>query len=269
MAYRDGHVALAETVRRDSCPLRRSFVEREIEEEPQPTPLTALLRTQDLAGGKGGGLRISLLLTLIWVNARPPYATRRVAAYWAELLGREDPRGEGARAVRDALHELDDRGLIVLHSTGPSTEIILCNESRPVDGDRPRAYTPPYGQEPYIQVPRTFWTEGLAGRLTGAGVAMYLCALAMTRHDDPEFFISARFFEEFFGISRSSRKRGLTELTEHGVLTVRVEETVSMSTFRRVKRNVYRIAKRYRQPEAWRPDEEDGASSSVPKAEKT
>ena len=205
---------------------------------------------------EGGGLRIGLLLTLIWVNARPPYSTSRVAGYWAELLGRDDPHGEGARAVRDCLHELDDRGFIQLHSHGPRTEIVLRNESSPVTSDgEPNPYTPPYHQAAYIPVPRTFWTEGLVGKLSGAGIAMYLCALALTRNDEPEFFITAQVFDERYGISRSSRKRGLAELAENGVITTRVQESVDLKTLRRVRRNIYRITKTYRQPAPWKPDE--------------
>lgn len=253
---------LASKVRRDSCPLRRSFIERDQESE-SPSPMVSLLRTKGAVGGKGGGLRISLLLTLIWVNARPPHTTSRVAAYWAELLGREDPRGEGARAVRDALHDLADRGYIQLRSEGPKTHISLLNEASPANKEgEPVPYTLPYGEDPYVPIPRAFWVDGLAGSLSGAGVAMYLCALAMTRNDDPEFFIAAAYFEDVYGISRSSRKRGLAELAERGVLTVRVEETQDSTTARRLRRNYYRISKKYRLPEPWVPadGDDDGAT---------
>lgn len=164
----------------------------------------------------------------------------------------DDPHGDGARSVRDALHELADRKLILLKNSGPRTEIILLNESAPtLEDGQPAPYVPPYGIEPYLPVPRAFWTSGLAGTLSGAGVAMYLCALSLTRSDDPDFFISAGFFEKRYGISRSSRKRGLSELAAHGVITVRVQESVDLETFRRVRRNVYRLRKRYRQPERW------------------
>lgn len=80
---------------------------------------------------------------------------------------------------------------------------------------------------------------------------MYLCALALTTSDDPEFFISGSFFDDRFGISRSSRKRGLAELVEHGVLTYTVESHIDLLTHRRVRRNLYRVAKKFQQPEAW------------------
>lgn len=242
---------LAHNVKRDTCPLRRSFVERELGASA-PTPLASLLRTRGSAGGQGGALRIALLMSLIWVTAKSPYTTTRVAAYWATLIGRsDDPRGDGARAVRDALHELADRGWVQLYSIGSKTVVVLHNESQPVVDGEPVLYQPPYGNEPYLPVPRAFWTEGLAANLSGAGIAMYLCALALTRHDDPEFFISASYFEARYGISRSSRKRGLAELAERGVLTVRVEESVDLRTFRTLRRNVYRIAEQFRQPAAW------------------
>ena len=243
--------SLAQTVKRDTCPMRRSFVEREPGVHSL-TPLASLLRTQNAAGGRGGALRITLLMTLIWVNASPPYSTSRVAAFWAELLGRDDPRGEGARAVRDALHELADREFIELRSSGSKTMITLRNESTPTsDEGTPIPYEPPYRKEAYLPVPRSFWAEGLAGELSGAGVSMYLCALALTRNDDPEFFISANHFDDRYGISRSSRKRGLAELAEHGVLTIRLEEEIDAATFRKVRRNVYRLTTKYRHPEPW------------------
>lgn len=244
-------VALAESVRRDSCPVRRSFIQR-AEGETEPTPLARLLRTRESVGGKGGGLRISLLLTLIWVTARPPYSTSRVAPYWAELLGRDDPQGEGARVIRDCLHELNERGFIQIATRGARSEIVLLNESTPVDErGRPNLYQPPYNESAYVPIPRAFWTEGLAGTLSGAAVAMYLCGLALTRHDQPEFFVSSQKFEERFGISRSSRKRGIAELTQHGVISTRVQHSFELNTFRQVKRNIYTIRKKFRQPEPW------------------
>ncbi|WP_037163423.1 hypothetical protein [Rhodococcoides fascians] len=243
--------SLATAIKRDTCPLRRSFVEREAGSTTL-TPLASLLRTRGAAGGQGGALRISLLLSLIWVTARPPYTTNRVAAYWAELIGRsDDPRGDGARAVRDALHELADRRLVGLLTIGPKTLIELHNESRPIVDGEPVPYEPPYNNEAYLPVPRAFWTERLAANLSGAGVAMYLCALALTRSDDPEFFITGSYFDARYGISRSSRKRGLAELTERGVLTVELEESQDPVTYRTVRRNKYRLAKQFQQPAPW------------------
>ena len=239
---------LADSVKRDSSPIRRSFIERQ-NGMSSPTPLATLLRTQESLGGRGGGLRLSLMMSLIWLCSREPYTTTRVAAYWAELLGREDPRGEGARAVRDCLHELQDREFVQLFSKGPQVVIVLKNESleRSKEG-HVLLYRPPYDLEPYISVPRSFWTTGLAGRLSGAGVAMYLVSLAMTRHDDPEFWLSGAFFDERFGISRSTRKRGLAELAQNGVIEARSVATVDLSTFRMVRRNIYRVSASYLQP---------------------
>lgn len=240
--------SLAEAVKRDACPLRRSFVERP-EGSDEPTPLSALLRTQGDHGGKGAALRVSLLLSVIWLCAREPYTTSRVAAYWAELLGREDPREEGARAIRDCLHELRDRQFIRLKADGSRVVIAPTMEDRStVGGVLPAPYVPPYGQgQSYLTVPRAFWTEDLAGTLSGAGLAMYLVALAMTRHDSPEFYLVGSLFDQRFGISRSSRKRGLSELVNRGVLSVRVEETIELATFRKLRRNIYEVAPAYLQ----------------------
>jgi hypothetical protein len=150
------------------------------------------------------------------------------------------------------LHELADRRLVGLHTIGPKTLIELHNESRPIDArGAPVPYKPPYNTEPYLPIPRAFWTEGLAANLSGAGVAMYLCSLAMTRADSPEFFIVGSYFDDRYGISRSSRKRGLAELVERGVLTVEVDDTQDSVTFRTVRRNLYRLAQPFQQPAPW------------------
>jgi hypothetical protein len=236
---------LADEVRRDACPLRRSFVQRN-EGDDSLTPMARLLRTQGEAGGRGAGLRLSLLLSLIWVCSKEPYTTSRVAPYWAELLGRPDPTDEGARAIRDCLHELRDRGLITLAARGSRIEIALHVETSAM-ATKPVPYLPPYEIEPYLSIPRSFWSSGLAGELSGAGIAMYLVSLCMTRHDDPSFFLAGEFFDSRFGISRSSRKRGLAELVKHDVLTVKVEETVNLTTFRMARRNIYTVEEAFRQ----------------------
>lgn len=238
---------LAEAVKRDACPLRRSFFERPAGSDSL-TPLASLLRTQGEHGGKGAALRVSLLLSIIWLCAREPYTTSRVAGYWAELLDRDDPRGEGARAVRDCLHELAERGFIRLSTSGSRIVIAPLMEDRATDiAGQPAPYEPPYSGGSYVTVPRAFWTEGLAGTLSGAGLAMYLVALAMTRHDDPEFYLSGAFFDERFGISRSSRKRGLAELVSRGVLDVRVQQEPDLTTFRIMRRNIYTVTPAYLQ----------------------
>lgn len=257
MHISDERLALAQNVLRDASPLRRSFVER-TQGVVEPTPLARLLRTQSDVGGKGGGLRASLLLSLIWLCAKEPYTTTRVAAYWATLLGRDDPREDGARAIRDCLHELTERGLVRLAARGSRVEIALNIETSAKDDPQP--YEPPYEREPYLSIPRSFWTHGLAGDLSGAGVAMYLVALAMTRHNDAEFFLAGEFFDERFGISRSSRKRGLAELVERGVLEVRPSESVDLSTFRVVRRNIYTVRPAYLQPA---PKEKPAGASGV------
>lgn len=241
---------LARQISRDSCPLRRSFVERP-EGDNTPTPMARLLRTRDNAGGRGGGVRLALLLSIIWVCAREPYTSRRVAPFWAELLGREDPRGEGARVIRDCLHELSHRGFIELIDGGQSNEIRLMNESNPTtEQSSPEPYKPPYGADAYLSIPRTFWLEGVAGGLSGAGVAMYLVALSLTKPHSGDFFISGTFFDQRFGISRSSRKRGLAELVDWGVLTVRRVEEPDPETHRMMRRNIYTVADRFRQTAA-------------------
>ena len=113
------------------APVRRAFIERT---DTAPSPLSRLLSGTNASrggGGRGGRLRIALLVTLIWRLARSPHSTIRPARYWAELLHLDDPEGDGARAVRSTLLELERRGFVRTESRGPGKvpEIILCDES--------------------------------------------------------------------------------------------------------------------------------------------
>lgn len=253
-----------DSVRRDALPLRRAFVQR-AEGIDTPTPMASLLRSTNNAGAGGGALRITLLMSLIWVSSRPPFTTSRVASYWAELVGHPDPRGEGARTIRDCLADLEQRRFISLISDGQRVTIVLNNEAGARSSeDDPIRYTLPYENEAYLQVPRAFWSSGLVGDLTGAGVAMYLIALALTRHELPKFYLSGEFFDAHFGISRSTRKRGLKELQDKGVLTVESVESLDFTTMRKRRRNVYTITNEFKQPAAWEGEQPAAEVDSKP-----
>ncbi|WEK12996.1 MAG: hypothetical protein P0Y48_11055 [Candidatus Microbacterium phytovorans] len=140
--------------------------------------------------------------------------------------------------------------------------IVLLEEGATASGVQRKFYRPPYEKgEAYIQVPRSFWSTGLVGRLTGAGVSMYLVALALTRHDQPRFYLTGEFFDSHFGISRSSRKRGLKELQEEGVLSVESVESIDFTTMKNRRRNVYTIEGDFKQPAAWTGDEQPATSN--------
>jgi len=237
------------------APIRRHFIERSGQ---TPSPLSLLLSGSNASrggGGRGGRLRVALVLTLIWRLAKSPHTTIRPARYWAEILQLDDPEKAGARAVRNTLLELERRGFIRTEDRGPGKmpEIILRDETlRNVD------YKLPYlqaveegeaGDTSYFRVPESFWATGLCAKLSGAGLAMYLIAISRAGWgDDPSFWISPSRFSEEYGLGDSTRKKGLKELIEHGVVTkeLRSIDRSGKEGHRRFQRSVYTVVANFR-----------------------
>lgn len=237
------------------APVRRGFIERVDE---GPSPLSLLLSGANASrggGGRGGRLRVAVELTLLWQLARSPHTTIRPARYWAELLQLDDPEKAGARAIRNTLLELERRGFVRTEDRGPGKvpEIILCDET--LQGSD---YKLPYlqaieegreGQTSYFRVPETFWSTGLCASLSGAGIAMYLIALSRAGWgDNPSFWISPSRFGEEYGLGDSTRKKGLRELVDQGVLTHELQsiDRSGHAGYRRFQRSVYTIIAKYR-----------------------
>ncbi|WP_344207393.1 hypothetical protein [Microbacterium mitrae] len=139
-------------------------------------------------------------------------------------------------------------------------EIILRDESlRGVD------YKLPYlqaieegaaGSTSYFRVPETFWSSGLCTDLSGAGLAMYLIAMSRAGWgNDPSFWLSPTLFRKEYGLGESTRKKGLKELVDRGVLTheLRSIDRNGESGHRRFVRSVYTIVSDYRAAGATEP----------------
>ncbi|GAA2534544.1 hypothetical protein GCM10009860_13530 [Microbacterium mitrae] len=244
------------------APVRRAFIERT---DDSPSPLSLLLSGANASrggGGRGGRLRVALVITLIWQLAKSPHTTIRPARYWAVLLKLEDPDRAGSRAIRSTLLEIERRGFIRTEERGPGKvpEIILRDESlRGVD------YKLPYlqaieegaaGSTSYFRVPETFWSSGLCTDLSGAGLAMYLIAMSRAGWgNDPSFWLSPTLFRKEYGLGESTRKKGLKELVDRGVLTheLRSIDRNGESGHRRFVRSVYTIVSDYRAAGATEP----------------
>jgi hypothetical protein len=237
------------------APVRRDFLDRP---EGGNSPLSLLLSGANASrggGGRGGRLRVALVLTLLWRLAKSPHTTIRPARYWAELLQLEEPDKAGARAVRSTLLELERRGFVRTEARGPGKvpEIILMDESlRGID------YKLPYlqameegdaGDTSYFRVPESFWSTGLCTKLSGAGLAMYLIAMSRAGWgNQPSFWLSPTQFRAQYGLGDSTRKKGLRELVDLEVITheLRSIDRDGHAGYRRFQRSVYTVAAAYR-----------------------
>lgn len=226
--------AFARTFRNErkasGAPVRHLFV-RTVDGPPSLSRLINRApesRSSDGAGGRGGAVRVKLYLSLIWVCAKAPYSTIRPARAWAALLGLDEPETNGARRIRTALGELEKRGFIRLEKHGPGIppEIFLLEES-----GTGSPYTIPFSnfgaanvnstRHEYFRIPEGFWTQGIISSLSTAGLVMLLILLSESQGKPKGIWFSPANSRIRYEISDGTRKAGLNELHEEGLVKVR------------------------------------------------
>lgn len=237
----------ADAVNRLSAAIRRSFVERG--EDGSASPLSQLMSGANAprgGGGRGGRTRIALLITLLWVIAHEPYDSKRISRYWASLLGEPDPAGAGAHAVLDALHDLQERGFIALDTSG--TNRMLITLLRETADNHPYSFPDPKKGDSYFRVPRTLWTTGMIHEMSGRALALYLITLSHAGWGEREFWINQSLFAERYGLGETTRKKGLKELVDLGVLEIAsVSRSLPGETSGRTfRRNIYVLTPAFR-----------------------
>ncbi|MFF0637818.1 hypothetical protein ACFYTS_35610 [Nocardia sp. NPDC004151] len=202
-------------------------------------------------GGRGGHVRLATLLSIIWVAAAPPHDATRPARWWADLAGLEDPSAAGARRVLNALHDLDERGFLVLEGGkgGQTPTVRLLSET----GDGTPYQLPYKDQESsYVRVPHQLWTTGLISRLTGRGLAVYLCLLSHHDHNDRDkgIWFNKQGFHDLHGLGESTRLKGLAELVDENVVSFqeRSIDTTGGTDYRTYRRRLYTIEQPYVPP---------------------
>ena len=72
-----------------------------------------------LRGGRGGEVRLKLLVSMHLIAAGGKHDVTRSPVSWAQMLDLPEPETNGARGIRDASGWLEDRQLIVVeHQRG-------------------------------------------------------------------------------------------------------------------------------------------------------
>lgn len=218
--------------RNAGAPVRTIFVS----DETKPRPTLALLMSgpESGGGGRGGQLRVKLYLSLLWICAREPYNVARPARAWAALLGLPDPEGSGVRRIQQAFRDLRDRQMIEVEERGgwPSRITVLNEEG---DGSpfqpAPDAYSYWFSKKAaphvlerhqYFRVPSTLWTAGHISHLKGPSLAMLLALLSERRGQaSPTVWFSPERARARFGIATSTRREGLRQLQELGLVSTK------------------------------------------------
>lgn len=235
-----------ERVSRARVQVRSGFIESRT--PTSPPPMTQLLR-----GGRGGEVKVKLLLSMLWSAPSAPYDVTFPARTWATLLGLPDPETKGAARVNDAIRTLTKLKYVrTVQRAGQPSRVFLLNElgtgdpySHPgeiwqavKDADsRARRKIPRY-----MQLPVDLWTKGWMAALSGTALAMLLVLLDAARGKDPvRLWFSQSVAKDRYALTEPTRKRGLDELEEYGLITVEREQVVRDEVSTRRYRNTYTV----------------------------
>lgn len=225
---------LDERVDRVAVPIRTAFVVSE--HAGSPPPMTTLLR-----GGRGGEVKIQLLLSMIWVAAKAPYDVTFPSRVWAGLLGLEEPERGGAARVNAAIRRLVESDYVekVQRPGMPSRVMLLEETGSGQSYTHPGSHwdtnnTPSVKVEDrprYLQVPKEFWTQGWISVLSGAATAMYLALIEQTRGKKYEdIWFSPAVAAKRYGLTDVTRQKGLRQLELCGLISVE-RKAISRASF--------------------------------------
>ncbi len=225
----------------DSLRLLRSAVDRSKRTSSVQLPIE-FVRTADgqtplkhiQQDGRGEGLRLRLMLSMLMFATRAPHKLHRAAPGYARMLDMADPEGEGSRRVNGAQRWLASQKYISRDATQQPPEITMlrCDRSgRPwvVSGKR------------WITIPLEMWTNGWIVALSGRALAIYLVLREVTGGRADGASVPRRRRAEY-GLSPDTWKRGCDELVAHGLIEVTPQLVSDDEDWGlRVKRNVYRV----------------------------
>ncbi|WP_350353287.1 hypothetical protein ABS642_10445 [Microbacterium sp. A8/3-1] len=218
------HIAelLNARLQRPRIAVRSSFI---VSSDPDtPPPMTLMLR-----GGRGGEVKLKLLLSMLWVAVREPYDVSQPARVWAELIGLDEPETKGAARVNAAIRRLVEGGFLAAERRpGNPSRLFLREEtgsgapySHPgshwitkkakKDKDAPR----------YTQLPATLWLNGWIAALSAPALAMLLILLEQTRGKTFEgLWFAPSVAAKRYKLSETTRRKGIDELVQLNLVFV-------------------------------------------------
>lgn len=233
-----------------NAPVRVRFLERAHAGDPSPV-LARILR----GGGRGGEVRLKLLLSMLWlVRDNPAPVLAYPSRAWANLLDLPEPASKGARRINEALAWLESNSLVVTEKQPNRIErlVTLLNETgngQPYELPgaaikRLASDAPGRDGHVYIQLPGTLWANGWITMLSGAAVAMLALLYRQLAAGDPadsHLWFAPSDAKLRFDLSDDTRSKGLRELTKAGLITMERRSVDPASFDYERVRNVYRL----------------------------
>lgn len=191
--------------------LRRAFVQRGPLGASSPGVLSELVRRHDERA-------LDLYLLLRAKASAPPWTVHLPAVAWARCLGLLE--APGAAAVSRTWARLARLGLVARGKSGRWADVALLHED--ASGE---AYEPPDGsaRDPYFKLPFAYWSaaERYYRTLDLPAKAMLLVCLSLK--DGAELPLAR--VPAWYGMSEDTASRGLAQLAQAGLVTVRVSHT--------------------------------------------
>lgn len=173
-----------------------------------PTPLVRLIR-----GGRGGGVRLKIHLTMMLIATRSPHHIRTPFTHqaWARLLNLSVEDG-AARRVADALRWLEQQGFIEREPRQGNTPLVkLLDPATRQPFERPNSH--------FFKVPLDVWRKGWILDLSARGLSLLLVLLDLCP-DSGKARYATRFRKDCYGLSSDTWTRARAELEAHKILEV-------------------------------------------------
>jgi hypothetical protein len=189
-----------DALQRSATPLRIAFL-HEPRPGGKPGPLSAFV-------GERRALALDLLLfahTVAPLSEKRPI--RATAKQWMSAISIEES-AERRATVSRAWSWLERQRLIESHRSGRERGIEILRE----DGSGEPWSSPGLEKEPYFGLPVAYWTGGFARRLSLPAKAILLIGLSLQSSGEDYFELPLERGADWYGISASTIRRGLSEL---------------------------------------------------------
>jgi hypothetical protein len=188
--------------RRQTVPVRTTFLQRGPRGRPEPGPLAGIVRGHDRRG---------LLLYLLFLAAAssPPWDVALPSTVWGRAIALRDPA-----SVSRTWRRLSDRYLVRRERRGRVVSIVALKE----DGSGEAYSHPARVGDTYFQIPFPLWTtrERWYRSLSLSELGVLLIALSLS----DGFILPVEKAPPWYGISPDTAAHGLEGLHKKGLLTV-------------------------------------------------
>ncbi len=189
--------------------LRQEFVQRWVEDRPQPGPLASLVSNGDRRG-------LLLYLLLVTKASAPPFDATLASTVWARALDVGGGVGTARSTISKTWGRLEELGLVQRERSGRLTNVRLLRE----DGSGVEYTSPGEVGDRYFRVPVALWSAG-PDEVRRWYQALSLPELAVTligRSLGDGFLLPQEKSMAWYGISADSVGRGISGLVDHGLL---------------------------------------------------